>query len=281
MPPEVTLETTLVADGFKFGEGPRWHDGRLWFTDGPSGDVLALADDGTLESVYRTEHPSGLGWLPDGTLVVCPLHAARVELVSADGSTIRHELGHLAWSTNDMVVGEEGRIFVDLYTLIDDGIAGAIGLVSRAGEARVVADGIQTPNGLAIAPDGTTLVVSETRGSRILAFTIDVDGDLTDQRVYAELGDGRHPDGLCLDAEGGAWVGCYDTGEFLRVLEGGEVTHRIEVDAGWAVATALGGEDRRTLYLIINETTHEDFVRGASAGRIEAVRVEVPGVGWP
>jgi sugar lactone lactonase YvrE len=275
------LETKVVADGFCYGEGPRWHDDRLWFTDGPAGVVRTMTEDGTLAVAFEEDHPSGLGWLPDGTVAVSALGAARITLAHPDGTRTTQDLSHLAWSTNDMVVGPDGRIYVDLYERTDEGMRGSIGLVSPDGEVRVVAGDLQTPNGLGITPDGATLVVSETYGGRLLAFGIGPDGGLGDRRVFADLGEGRHPDGLCLDAEGGVWVACYDTGELLRVLDGGEVTHRIEVDPGWAVAPALGGADRRTLYLVVNETTHEGLMAGESAGRIEHVRVDTPGAGRP
>ena len=148
------------------------------------------------------------------------------------------------------------------------------------GAARTVARDLATPNGLAITPDGSTLLVSETFGGRLLAFRIEPDGALTDQRVFADLGH-RHPDGVCLDAQGAAWVGCYDTAEFVRVRDGGEITHRVEIDDTSAVAPALGGADRRTLFLVANRTSHEGIRDGRSEGRIEHVRVEVPGAGWP
>lgn len=263
----------LLVDGFAFGEGPRWHDGALWFTDGPAGAV-DVVDDGRVVRAADVPHPSGLGWLSDGTMVVSSFGEAAVYLVS-DATTTRHDLGALAWSTNDMVVRDD-RIYVDLYSFTDAGMVGSIGLVTPSGDARVVATDLAMPNGMAITPDGSTLVVSETEGERILAFTIGEDGDLTDKRVFAEFGGGRKPDGLCLDAEGAVWVGCYDTGEFLRVHDGGEVTHRIPVSPGWAVAPALGGSDGRTLYLVVNETTLEGVLSGDSIGRIELIDVDVP-----
>jgi sugar lactone lactonase YvrE len=144
----------------------------------------------------------------------------------------------------------------------------------------VVATDLAVPNGLGILPDERTLIVSETRGQRLLAYPIEADG-LGPVRVFANLGDEHHPDGLCVDAEGGVWVGCYDAGVFLRVLDGGEITDRVPVDGGWAVAPALGGADGRTLYLVVNDTTHEAHARGESKGRIVQTRVEVPGIGSP
>lgn len=267
-----------MVDGFLYGEGPRWHDGRLWFSDGPAG-LVRVVDDGRLRDAAEVPKASGLGWLSDGTLVVSTLGEAAVVLVGADGRTTRHDLGHLAWSTNDAVVHDD-RIYVDLYRLGDDGMAGAIGLVTPDGAARVVADGLAFPNGMVVTEDGSTLIASETFGERLLAFEVAADGDLTGQRVFAEL-PGCHPDGLCLDAEGAVWVGCYDTGEFLRVRDGGEVTDRIPVVRGWAVAPALGGPDGHTLFVVIDETTHEGLFSGDSVGRIEAVEVAVPAAGSP
>lgn len=278
-----TLSTTVFVEGFSFGEGPRWHDDRLWFTDCPAGAVMTVDTSGRLEVAVETALPSGLGWLPDGTLVISTMYEATIKRVGPDGVSVSHDLSNVAWATNDLVAGPDGSIYVDLYNRTDDGIAGAIGLVAPNDEFRVVATDLATPNGLAITPDCSTLIVSETFGERVLAFTIGADGSLGGQRVFAELGEGRHPDGLCLDAEGAVWVACYDTGEFLRVLDGGEITHRIHTEPGWAIAPALGGADRRTLYLIINDSEHLERRREVpdSRGRIEQVRVDVPGAGWP
>ena len=131
---------------------------------------------------------------------------------------------------------------------------------------RVVATGLALPNGLALLPDGSTLVVSETNGSRLLAFPAEPDGSLGAPSVFADLGAERHPDGLCVDVEGGVWVGCYDSGEFLRVVAGGTVTHRVAIDGGWSIAPALGGVDGRTLYMVIDDTTHEGLVNGRVDG---------------
>jgi sugar lactone lactonase YvrE len=278
-----TVSTTLFVDGFSFGEGPRWHDDRLWFTDCPAGAVMTVDEAGRLEVAVETALPSGLGWLPDGTMVISTMYEAAIKRVGPDGVTVSHDLSDWAWATNDMVVGPDGSIYVDLYNQTDDGIAGSIGYRAPGGDFRVVATDLATPNGLAIVPDGSTLIVSETFGERVLAFAIGADGSLSDQRVFADLGEGRHPDGLCLDAEGAVWVACYDTGEFLRVLGGGEITHRIQTERGWAIAPALGGSDRRSLYVIINDTMHLEHRRTVSdsRGRIEHARVDVPGAGWP
>jgi sugar lactone lactonase YvrE len=184
-------------------------------------------------------------------------------------------------SLNDMVARPDGRVYVDVYTKRGGGPPpGDVVLVAPDGTARVVASGLATPNGLAVTPDGTTLIVAETFGNRLHAWTIQADGSLTNERVFAEL-DERKPDGICLDVEGGVWVGCFLSCEFLRVLEGGEITDRVATGESWAVAPALGGPDMRTLYLVVNDTTFEGIATGDSKCRIEAVKVEVPGAGSP
>lgn len=260
-----------------YGEGPRWHDGRLWFSDGPAGRVYSAGETGDLTVAAEVPRASGLGWLPDGTLVVSTLFEAKIHHVDPQGHiAATFDLGDRAWSTNDLVVAPDGRAYADLYKQTHNALVGEIGLVDSAGTVRVVATGLAVPNGLGFLPDGSTLVVSETNGSRLLAFSSEPDGSLGSPTVFADLGPDRHPDGLCIDAEGGVWVGCYDSGEFLRVIAGGTVTNRVTVDHGWAVAPTLGGADGRTLYLIVDDTTHDGLVRGESAGRVLQTRVDVP-----
>jgi sugar lactone lactonase YvrE len=269
------------VDGIVYGEGPRWHNGRLWLSDGPAGQVCSVGETGDIAVEVEVAHASGLGWLPDGTLVVSTLFDAKIHHVDAQGRvTATFDLSDIAWSTNDLVVAPDGRTYVDLYFASETAMAGGIGLVDSDGSVRVVATGLAVPNGLGFLADGS-LVVSETNGSRILAFRVESDGSLGAPSVFADLGPQRHPDGLCVDVEGGVWIGCYDTGEFLRVVAGGTVTHRVEVDNGWAIAPALGGVDGRTLYMVIDDTTLEGLVAGESTGWIMQTRVDVPGAGSP
>lgn len=269
-------------DGIVYGEGPRWHGDRLWFTDGLAGRVYSAGAAGDLAVEVELARASGLGWLPDGTLVVSTLFSAELHHADAHGNvTAGYDLSDIAWSTNDLLVAPDGRTYLDLYIADGRGLTGGVGLVAPDGAVRIVATGLSMPNGLGLLPDESTLVVSETHGSRLLAFTADPDGNLGTPTVFADLGPDRHPDGLCVDTAGGVWVGSYDTGEFLRVVAGGEITHRIEIDRGWAVAPALGGPDGRTLYLVVDETSHEDLLAGKSTGRILQARVDVPGLGSP
>ena len=276
------VEPLPFVGGFVYGEGPRWHNGRLWFSDGPAGKVYSAGETGDLTAEVELEHASGLGWLPDGTLVVSALFEAKIHHVDERGNVVAtFDLGELAVSTNDLVVAPDGRAYVDLYQASASENAGAIGLVDPGGTVRIVATGLALPNGMGFLPDGSTLVVSETMGSRILAFPTESDGNLGTPSVFADLGADRHPDGLCVDAEGGVWVGCFDTGEFLRVVVGGTVTHRVQIDRGWAVAPALGGADGRTLYMVIDDTTYEGLVSGESTGWVMQAHVDVPGIGSP
>jgi sugar lactone lactonase YvrE len=265
------------VDGILYGEGPRWHDGRLWFTDGFAGKVYSAGESGDLTVEAEVAKASGLGWLPDGTLVVSTLFDAKIHHVDARADiTATFDLSDTAWSTNDLLVTPDGRVYVDMYRERGDGI----GLVGRDGSVRLVATGLSIPNGLGLLPDGT-LVLNETRGSRIHAFTVESDGSLGAPSLFADLGPDRQPDGLCVDAEGGVWVGCFSTNEFLRVLAGGTVTHRVAIDGGWAIAPALGGADGRTLYMVVDDTTIEGLGKGESTGWIMQSRVDVPGVGSP
>jgi sugar lactone lactonase YvrE len=219
------VEPLPFVDGIVYGEGPAGH-------------VCSVGESGDVAVEVELEHASGLGWLPDGTLVVSTLFEAKV--------------------------APDGRAYVDLYQVSATGLTG-----------------LAVPNGLGFLPDESTLVVSETNGSRILAFPVEPDGSLGAPNIFADLGAERHPDGLCVDAEGAVWVGCYDTREFLRVVAGGTVTHRVAIDRGWAIAPALGGVDGRTLYMVIDDTTQEGLVRGESTGWIMQARVDVPGAGSP
>ncbi len=276
------IEPLPFIDGIVYGEGPRWHNGRLWFSDVLAGKVCSVGDVGDVAVEAEVAHASGLGWLPNGTLVVSTLFEAKVHHIDAQGRVAAtHDLSDLSWSTNDLLVAADGRAYVDLYRATTAEMGGAIGFIETGGTVRIVASGLAVPNGLGFLPDGSTLVVSETRGSRILAFTAEPDGSLGAPRVFADLGPRRHPDGLCIDVEGGVWVGCYDTGEFLRIVEGGTVTHRIAIDRGWAIAPALGGADGRTLYMMVDETSSEGMVNGESTGWIMQARVDVPGAGSP
>ena len=278
------LQPTVLLDGIIFGEGPRWHRDRLWFSDMWGGQVMSVDLEGNAEQVARLDHPSGLGFMPDGSLLVSVMHERRIYRILPDGIEVHADLTGIADEmTNDMVVDGEGRAYID--TDLKN-----VAMVEPNGQARLVAEGMRGPNGLAITPDGKTLVVNETRGEAIRSFLIQPDGSLGPAQLFAEL-PGTFPDGLCLDGEGAAWIGSppldaehYGDGQFLRVLEGGEITHRITTPGRWAIAPMLGGADRKTLFLTTSSVENVALLKAsgkAENGQIEVVDVEVPGAGLP
>ena len=284
------LQSTVLLDGLVFPEGPRWHGGRLWFSDIHACKVMAVDLAGLSETIASVpQRPSGLGFLPDERLLAVSVLDGRLLRLDPEGAHTYADLNAPGGVLpNDMVVGEDGRAYVgDVAFEISAGPPrpGNVILVTPDGAARVVAEGLSYPNGMVIAPDGKTLIVAETIGRRLTAFDIAADGSLSGRRTFADLATGAiggtHPDGICLDAEGAVWVASPPTSEFVRVREGGDVTHRIDVSGRWAVACVLGGEDRRTLFLCTARTTLADLGRGNSIGWIETARADVPGAGRP
>ena len=279
-PPEILL------DGLIFFEGPRWYDGKLWFSDMFAGQVRTVDLSGNTEVVAEVaERPSGLGFLPDGRLLIVSMQNRQLLRLDRTGLTSVADLSSLAvGSPNDMVVDTHGRAYIghfgyDLFGGEEPRPASLL-LVTPDGQVHEVADGLEFPNGTVISPDGKSLIVAETFGRRLTAFSIADDGGLSERRVFAQF-DEETPDGICLDARGGVWVSSFESGEFVRVEDGGTITERIPVPGKRAVACALGGPQRRTLFLLTAETTLEDLAQGQSIGRVETVQVDTPGAGLP
>ncbi len=275
----------LLIDGLAFPEGPRWREGRLWFSDMHDHVVMTVDPSGKTEEVVRVEtRPSGLGWLPDGRLLVVSMTDRRV-LRLEEGRLVEHaDLSELApWHCNDMVVDGRGRAYVGNFGFDMDAGEGpratTLVLVQPDGRAEVAAEGLFFPNGTVITPDGSTLVLGETYAARLTAFCIGDEGRLSERREWARL-EGAVPDGICLDAEGAIWVACPVSNQLLRVREGGAVSHRIPTDRK-AIACMLGGDDGRTLFALTARTTGPDEAPKLRSGRIECVTVDVPGAGWP
>lgn len=284
-----TIDTaTDVVTGIRFPEGNRWHAGRLWYSDMHTGEVFSIdpdTDTGPRREATVDGQSSGLGWLADGRLVVSAMESRTVVAVESDGtSTVFADLsGSESSLLNDLVVdAETGRTYIgafgyDLYGG-EELRPGPLYVIEPDGSFRLAADGLVFPNSANVLPGTRTLVVSETWGGRLTAFDIEPDGSLTGRRLWAALPEGVTPDGSTVDAEGAVWVCSVDTGEFLRVVEGGEVTDRVDAPGRCAIDCALGGDDGRTLYLATADSYDPGATARTRAGRISAVRVAVPGV---
>ncbi len=286
MPGESAFKTEVLADGFEFLEGPRWRDGRLWMSDMFGGKVFTVDPDGGVETVVEVPgKPSGLGFLPDGTPLIVSMKDRRVLRLENGELTCHAELGPLVTGdANDMVVDAQGRAYIgnfgfDLFGGEDFRTANMV-MVSPAGEVRVVAEEVKFPNGTVILPGGEALVVAESFGHRLTAYDVASDWTLSNRREFADLGE-YGPDGICLDQEGAIWVGAFNHGDFLRVLEGGTITHRIDVADRRAVACQLGGSDGRTLFCLTLEGTWEEISAGQAHARVEVATVDIPGAGSP
>jgi sugar lactone lactonase YvrE len=269
----------LLAGGFVMIESGRWHDGRLWFAHWGAGEVLAVDLAGQTEVVAsgRTTMGWAIDWLPDGDLLVSGENLGRV---AQDGST---EL-HSEQGGNEVVVDPAGHVYVNGADFDFAGGAeptpGWIRLVAPDGTAREVADGIDFPNGMVVTPDGSTLVIAESFAGRLSAFDIGHDGSLSGRRTWAA---GLGPDGICIDDSGGIWSQTADTfahtqaegapaGAVVRVLDGGEITHRVETDLP-CFSCAIGGPEDRHLFLLCNEFEGIDQLEAVQARRSARIYV--------
>jgi len=280
----MTHRLEVLLTGLRFGEGPRWHDDRLWFSDMHDRRVIAVGLDGAAETMVETPHDcSGLGWLPDGRLLVVSMEDRKLLRLDPGGLAEAADLSGVAtFHCNDMLVDAAGRAYVgnfgfDLHEQATPTPAD-LALVHPDGRVEVAAEGLRFPNGTVLTPDGRTLVIGESFGACLTAFDVDGGGRLSGRREWARL-EGAVPDGICLDAEAGIWVASPVSGEVLRVREGGEVTHRLPVEEQ-AYACMLGGPERRHLF-VCTAATSDPKQSHQRSGRIEVVEVEVPGAGLP
>ena len=274
----------LLADNFAFLEGPRWYGGHLWVSDIADMKLYRVTVEGDREVVCEVPHrPSGLGFLPDGTPVVASMVDRKLMRV-VDGKLVLHaDLSALAPADlNDLVVDGQGRVYVgnfgyDLFGGADKAPADLY-VVEPDGSARVAASGLDFPNGVVLKDGGKTLVVAESWSNRLTCFERDDKGNLSGRRLYADL-DEHQPDGICVDREGGVWVPCFNTGDVLRILDGGVVTDRISLGDRRAVACQLGGHDGRTLFCCTFDGPPEDLMSRKRLAAIYTLRVAVPGDG--
>jgi sugar lactone lactonase YvrE len=290
-------EPITVAEGFCFLEAPRWREGRLWFSDFYTHRVRSMHEDGSdlREEAHVPEQPSGLGWLPDGRLLIVSMRDRKVLRREPDGTLSVHaDLGgHATGHANDMVVDGQGRAYVGNFGF--DLMAGAplepasLHRVDPDGHVTEVADDLWFPNGIVITPDNV-LVVVETFGNRVTAFDITADGELVNRRTWAEFGPLPTDrgvagalaqlqvagDGACLDSQGGLWVADATGARLVRVVEGGTITDEIKPGSP-VYACALGGAAGTTLFACAAPDFHEEARKAAREGRMLAMRVAVPG----
>jgi sugar lactone lactonase YvrE len=279
-------ELQTLITGLDFGEGPRWHDGRLWYSDFYQHRVSAVTVHGERETILELDdHPSGLGWLPDGRLLVVSMRAKLVLRVEHDGSIVEHaDLSGVATGRcNDMVVAADGNAYVGNFgfEIFERGTPqnAKLALVRPDGTVEVAAEDLAFPNGSVITPDGRTLIVGESLGRCYTAFDIRSDGALEHRRTWAQV-EGTAPDGCTLDAEGAIWFANATGTDVLRVREGGEITDRVDVGQG-TYACALGGDDGCTLFIVSADSSDENEIAGKATGVIRMMRVDVPHAGLP
>jgi len=278
-------ELRPLLQGLVFPEGPRWHEGKLWFSDMHAHQVRTVNLDGRAEDIVEVPTwPSGLGWLPDGALLIVSMTDRKLLRYSSGELRIHADISQLASCyCNDMVVDGRGRAYVGNFGF--DFFSGSaqkpaeLVLVDPDGSSRVAATGLDFPNGSVITPDGKTLIVGESLGHRLTAFHIEDDGSLINQSVWAELGDAV-PDGIALDAENGLWVASPLSRELLYVEQGGKLARRIKCDS-MPIACALGGPGRKTLFVLLADSINPDECRAKKSARIDIMDVAVAGAGWP
>lgn len=285
--------TNVLLENLGFPEGPRWHQGRLWFSDFRQRRVRAVDLDGNVEVILELDdQPSGLGWLPDGSLLVVSMIKQKLLRLHHNQLSELADLSGLAshWC-NDMVVDSRGNAYVGNFGAPLETPAAKLAeiiLVKPDGTAKVVAQDMAFPNGAVITPDEKTLIVGETYAARLTAFDIEPDGSLSNRRIWAQFDDlgivrerktlvGRVlPDGICLDQEGAIWVASPNANaEVVRVKQGGAILDRITVDTV-PYACMLGGDDQKTLFIMTS-----NLAKPGDIGKIETIRVDVPGAGFP
>lgn len=285
------MSVQTLMRGLAFGESPRWGpDGRLWLADWGTREIVAIDLDGNSEVVAQLEFPSFqaicFDWTADGRLLVVSAREGKVLRRDQDGSFVTHaDLapgGRPLW--NEIVVDGRGNAYVNSigfdFAGGEEPAPGAIALVGPDGSVERVGEGVAFPNGMAVTSDNSTLICAESYAGKLTAFDIGADGGLSNQRVWADLGDGV-PDGICVDAEGAVWYGDVPNKCCVRVREGGEVLETLDLDLG-CFACMLGGEHRTTLFIVVREWLGPASMSDEGrSGQVLTREVSVPGAGWP
>jgi sugar lactone lactonase YvrE len=294
-------EFKTLIDGLSFTECPRWRDDRLYFSDFYTHRVLAVGMGGSAETIAEVPNqPSGLGFLPDGRLLIVSMRDRKLLRREPDGSLVEHaDLSALApWHLNDMLVDGEGRAWVGNFGF--DLMSGAPATttvliqVEPDGTASVAAEGVGFPNGMVLTPDGRTLIVAESLMNRLSAFDVN-NGTLGERRTWASFGAvpsttdvtevlsqvAVAPDGICLDAEGAVWVADAAHARLIRVAEGGQILDERTNDGVGLFACMLGGDDGRTLFACAAPTFHEHEAAANHQAALVFTTVDVPHAGLP
>ena len=281
-------ELRTLMSGLVFGEQPRWHEGRLWFSDWGTQEVIAVDLDGNSEVIMRgPSFPLCVDWLPDGTLLLVSARDGLLLRRDHDGLLVTH--GDLKTASdppaiNELVVDGRGNAYVNgggFNMMAGEEFApGVIALVAPDGSARQVAGGLAFPNGMLVMAGGSTLIVAESYARRLTAFDIDAGGGLSNRRVWADLGEGV-PDSLCADAENAVWYADVPNKRCVRVREGGQVLQTIDLDRG-CFACALGGTNGTTLFMLAQEWNGpENMFTGPRSGLVLTTEAPAPRAGWP
>ncbi|AZI35566.1 putative lactonohydrolase [Caenibius tardaugens NBRC 16725] len=285
---EFTRKPDIAADGFAFAENPRWHDGRLWFADIHGGSVYAMNGDGALETVVTPlDSPSGIGFMPDGSLLVVAVHEMKIYRWNNGQLSPHADLSHMAKAgLNDMLVDPQGRAYAVQHGFDwrggEPAVAAALLCVEPDGSVHKAADDMTSGNGMVLSPDGRTFIIAESGACRLSAFDRDAQGRLSNRRVFAQLPDGYYPDGICLDDTGAVWVSCCWGPGVIRVEDGGRITHLVPSEEGRnPFACVFGGPDRRTLYICTAEQEEPAVALAKMTSRIEAIDVGFAGAGLP
>jgi sugar lactone lactonase YvrE len=283
-------EVRQLLGGLSFGESLRWHQDRLWLADWGAQEIVAVDSRGRPEVMARVDFPAFpmcIDWLPDGQLLIVAARDGRLLRQEPDGSLVSQaDLSGLAgpgYPWNEIVVDGRGNAYLNNQGFDFPGeqfAPGMIVLLTPDGSARPVANGIAFPNGMAITPDNSTLIVAESYGQKLTAFHIAADGGLSPPRLWADLGDGV-PDGICLDAEGAIWYADVPNQQCVRVREGGQVLQTIHLDRG-CFSCALGGPDGTTLFMVATQWRGTDRMTDKSrTGQLLTAQAPAAGAGWP